>query len=158
MQRPVPVWFFRSYLVFWGTRTRSSYVFIDCEQSLFFFRFSESNARARERRSAISHARGHLRVSRFARRTTEKRETARSLMFSYIQCVHPIQDYMIHSVGIITDLIVFVCLFWQIGREVLILTEEFTTLITSIGPPPGSGLGEVSSSLPPAPPLIKRRY
>jgi len=27
----------------------------------------------------ISHARGHLRVSRFARRTTEKRETARSL-------------------------------------------------------------------------------
>ena len=121
MQRPVPVWFFRSYLVFWGTRTRSSYVFIDCEQSLFFFRFSESNARARERRSAISHARGHLRVSRFARRTTEKRETARSLMFSYIQCVHPIQDYMIHSVGIITDLIVFVCLFvladWERGID-----------------------------------------
>ena len=27
----------------------------------------------------ISHARGHLRVSRFVRRTTEKRETARSL-------------------------------------------------------------------------------
>ena len=77
---------------------------LDCEQSLFFFRFSpESNARARERRSrekretraatreekraffvplpsrAISHARGHLRVSRFVRRTTEKRETARSL-------------------------------------------------------------------------------
>ena len=31
--------------------------------------------------SAISHARGHLRVSRFARRTTKQRETARSLMF-----------------------------------------------------------------------------
>ena len=30
---------------------------------------------------AISLARGHLRVSRFARRTTEKRETARSLYF-----------------------------------------------------------------------------
>ena len=28
----------------------------------------------------LSHARGHLRVSRFARRTTEKRETARSLV------------------------------------------------------------------------------
>ena len=28
---------------------------------------------------AISHARGHLRVLRFALRTTEKRETARSL-------------------------------------------------------------------------------
>ena len=28
---------------------------------------------------AISHARDHLRVPRFARRTTEKRETARSL-------------------------------------------------------------------------------
>ena len=28
---------------------------------------------------AISHVRGHLRVSRFARQTTEKRETARSL-------------------------------------------------------------------------------
>ena len=51
----------------------------------FFFRFSESNARARERRSRetpetrASHARGHLRVSCFARRTTEKRGTARSL-------------------------------------------------------------------------------
>ena len=29
---------------------------------------------------AISHARGHLRISRFARRTTEKREAARSLL------------------------------------------------------------------------------
>ena len=69
-----------------------------------FFRFSASNARARERRGcetretravareekffvplpsrAISHARGHLRVSRFARQTTEKRETARSLSLS----------------------------------------------------------------------------
>ena len=58
---------------------------LDCEKSLFFFTFSESNARARERRSrgtretraspAISHAGGHLRVLRFARRTSEKRET-----------------------------------------------------------------------------------
>ena len=67
---------------------------VDCEQCLFFFRFSEGSARAREQRSretretraaaredkeplpsrAIRHARGHLRVSRFARRTTEKRE------------------------------------------------------------------------------------
>ena len=71
---------------------------LDCKQSLFFFRFSKGSARARERRSretretraaiwvplpsrAISLARGHLRVSRFARRTTEKRETARSLYF-----------------------------------------------------------------------------
>ena len=51
----------------------------------FSFRFSESNARGRERQSRetretrASHARGHLRVSCFARRTTEKRETARSL-------------------------------------------------------------------------------
>ena len=73
-------------------------VLLDCEQSLFFLRFSMGSARARERRSretretraaiwaplqarAISLARGHLRVSRFARRTTEKRETARSLYF-----------------------------------------------------------------------------
>ena len=51
----------------------------------FSFRFSESNARGRERQSRetretrASHARGHLRVSCFARRATEKRETARSL-------------------------------------------------------------------------------
>ena len=32
-----------------------------CEQSLFFLRFSESRARARES-GAFSHARGHLRV------------------------------------------------------------------------------------------------
>lgn len=61
---------------------------------------------------------------------------------------------MIQSVGITTDHM-FVL---QIGREALILTEEFTTLIISIGPPPGSGLGEVSSSFTctPTPPLILR--
>ena len=48
---------------------------IDCEQSLFCFRFSHVPLPS----CATSHARGHLRVSRFARRTTEKRETARSL-------------------------------------------------------------------------------
>ena len=37
---------------------------------------------------ATSHARGHLRVSRFARRTTEKRETARSLSFCVVYAVH----------------------------------------------------------------------
>ena len=38
---------------------------------------------------AISHARGHLRVSRFARQTTEKRETARSLTFCILRaCLH----------------------------------------------------------------------
>ena len=77
-------------------------------------------------------------------------------MFSYIRCVHPIQDYDTECRN--HHRTYCVCLFWQIGREVLILTEEFTTLITSIGPPPGSGLGEVSSSLPPAPPLIKRQH
>ena len=60
----------------------------DCEQSLFFFRFSKgiewTRTRAAKPRDApnegaISLARGHLRVSRFARRTTEERETARSL-------------------------------------------------------------------------------
>jgi len=41
----------------------------------------EAARRAKQGRQsrAVSHARGHLRVSRFARRTTEKRETARSL-------------------------------------------------------------------------------
>ena len=61
---------------------------VDCEESLFFFRFSESSARAEVRRETretrtshtFSHARGHLRVSRFARRTPEKRYTARSLV------------------------------------------------------------------------------
>ena len=33
---------------------------------------------------AISHVRGHLRVSRFARQTTEKRETARSLIVIHL--------------------------------------------------------------------------
>ena len=53
---------------------------LDCEQSLFFFRFSESSACAQELLSrAFSPARGHLCVSCFARQTTEKRETACSL-------------------------------------------------------------------------------
>ena len=34
---------------------------------------------------AISHARGHLRISRFARRTTEKREAARSLVNRFLK-------------------------------------------------------------------------
>ena len=68
---------------------------IDREQSLFLFRFSESNARARERRSGETReTRAASPVSRhqsrawpfaclaFARRTTEKRETARSLSLS----------------------------------------------------------------------------
>ena len=42
-------------------------------------RGSGEAARRAKRGRAISHARGHLRVSRFARRTTEKIETARSL-------------------------------------------------------------------------------
>ena len=45
-------------------------LYLDCEQSLFFFRFSESNARARERRSR------ETRETRAAARE-EKRETAR---------------------------------------------------------------------------------
>ena len=71
-------------------------ILLDCQQSLFFFRFSESNARARERRSRETRetrvaAREEKReslffrvspVSRFARQTTQKRETARSLLFS----------------------------------------------------------------------------
>ena len=62
------------------------YLFLDCEQSLFFFRFSKraiSHAPSvtRHQSRAISLARGHLRVSRFARQTTEKRETARSLIY-----------------------------------------------------------------------------
>ena len=41
---------------------------LDCEQSLFFFRFSEGSAGERERRAArkegtFRHARGHLRIS-----------------------------------------------------------------------------------------------
>ena len=47
-----------------------SYSRLDCEQSLVFFRFSESNARARERRSR------ETRETRAAARE-KKRETAR---------------------------------------------------------------------------------
>ena len=42
---------------------------IDCEQPLFFFRFSEGSARARE-----SVARGHLRVSRVLLEGLKKKE------------------------------------------------------------------------------------
>ena len=59
--------------------------------SLFnFFRFCKGSARARERqsretsetRAAVTRVAHDLRVSRFARRTAEKRETARSLSTS----------------------------------------------------------------------------
>ena len=41
-----------------------------------------SGEAARRANRAISHARGYLRVSRLARRTTEKREAARSLLLT----------------------------------------------------------------------------
>ena len=66
---------------------------LDCEQSLFFFRFSKGSARARaaKPRDARNEGGSHFAPSvtrvaicvsrRFARRTTEKRVTARSLVF-----------------------------------------------------------------------------
>ena len=64
--------------------------YLDCEQSLFFFRFSKRNARVRERWTAksrdarnegapfpscaFSHARGHLRVSGVLLDRTKKKE------------------------------------------------------------------------------------
>ena len=53
-----------------GNKDDPSNYRVDCEQSLFFFRFSGSNARARERRSR------ETRETRAAARE-EKRETAR---------------------------------------------------------------------------------
>ena len=70
-----------------------THVSLDCEQSLFFFRFSESNARARERRSrekretclsrlALSVTRVAIFVSRVLLDGLQKNtETARSLMW-----------------------------------------------------------------------------
>ena len=44
------------------------------------------HARASSKAAKRGHARGHLRVSRFARRTTKKRETARSLLCIRLAC------------------------------------------------------------------------
>ena len=56
---------------------------VDCEQSLFFFRFSDGIVRARERRSRETRetrAAARERVSRvFNARWTKKKHTARSL-------------------------------------------------------------------------------
>ena len=83
---------------------------IDCEQSLFFFRFSESNARARSgeaarraKRVAISHARGHLPVSRFARQNPGKRETARSLLLLTFYATALINNEFLLAVIVIYD-------------------------------------------------------
>ena len=51
----------------------TKFVYLNLEVVLTFSFFVPLPSRS------ISHARGHLLVSRFARRTTEKRETARSL-------------------------------------------------------------------------------
>ena len=81
----------------------------DCEQSLLFFRFSKESARLRERRAAkpqdARNEGGSSSVSRlpscecslsclvhFARRTKEKRETARSLSNYWLQQIFIIDD------------------------------------------------------------------
>ena len=81
---------------------RSSATELDCEQSLFFFRFSKSNARARERRSRETRetraaAREASPVSRHQSRAWpfaclavsstdyRKRETTRSLLLNLIR-------------------------------------------------------------------------
>ena len=55
------------------------------KQSLFFFRFSEWSAHARERRAAKPR---DARSEGGSRRTTEKRETARSLAVSENMFLH----------------------------------------------------------------------
>ena len=52
---------------------------LDCDQSLYFFRFSEGKTRARVE-NAFSHTRDHFFLARFARQTKKERETARSLL------------------------------------------------------------------------------
>ena len=53
---------------------------LDCDQSLYFFRFSEGKTRARVE-NAFSHRRDHFPVSRVSLdRLRKKRETARSLL------------------------------------------------------------------------------
>ena len=52
---------------------------LDCERSEAVRRAKRGQQPVPLPSRPISHARGHLPVSRFARRTTEKRETTRSL-------------------------------------------------------------------------------
>ena len=59
---------------------------VDCEQSLFFLRFSESKctgAGAAKPRDAH----GHLRVSRFARRTTQKKRDCQQSTLCESNCL-----------------------------------------------------------------------
>ena len=53
---------------------------LDCEQSLFFFRFSKGSPRAR---ALSGEAARREKPGRFARRTKKKRETARSLFHDW---------------------------------------------------------------------------
>ena len=63
---------------------------LDCEQTLVFFRFSQSSARSRELLSrAFSYARGHLRVLQ----TTER------LLIVYGAFILPIQHFRIGDVA-----------------------------------------------------------
>jgi len=52
---------------------------LDCDQSLYFFRFSEGKTRARVE-NAFSHTRDHFLVSRVSLDRLRKKETARSLL------------------------------------------------------------------------------
>ena len=66
---------------------------LDCEQSLFFFRFSESSACMWELLClAFSHLRGHLRVSR----GLQKKER---LLVVYGAFILPIQHFRIGDVA-----------------------------------------------------------
>ena len=55
--------------------------------------FSSDLVRAMQQSRVISHARGYLRVSHFARRTTEKRETAHSLIQTKPNIPSPIKHH-----------------------------------------------------------------
>ena len=71
----------------WDSRKAVSFS-SDLVRAMHALRSGEAARRAKRGQPlpsrAISHARGHLRVSRFARRTTEKRETARSLQENHL--------------------------------------------------------------------------
>ena len=65
---------------------------------------------------AISHARGHLCVSRFARRTAEKRETARSLGWAR----NPVKTKIAVQAGVYKCLLPFICFSYGVYLSVLV--------------------------------------
>ena len=124
------------------TRGAEDRMLLDCEQSLFFFRFSKGSARACERWAAkpwdtrneggaFSHARGHLRVSGvLLDGPRKKRDFSSSRMLQFMHNSRPSHSRLLWRAALAWLLAIFAN--GELVRRLLLPSAFITNVLSSI--------------------------